>query len=67
MGVLFRPGDVESLAAAIRTYFGEVPATRNDAAKRWADRFPWSTVVEPVGRWVQQAAAAKSATLAQGV
>ena len=47
-GELFVPGNAASLAAAVRRYFAEDIQDRHQAARRLADRYPWTSVVRPV-------------------
>jgi glycosyltransferase involved in cell wall biosynthesis len=47
-GVLVKPGDPVALAAGVREFFASDVSARHAAARRLADRVPWSEVVKPV-------------------
>jgi beta-1,4-mannosyltransferase len=54
-GVVYGPNTPEALAAAVEKFFTLSPDVRHAAARRIADRYAWSTVVKPVGEWMQSA------------
>jgi glycosyltransferase involved in cell wall biosynthesis len=47
-GVLVPPGDPAALAAGVRRFFASDVPARHAAARRLADRVPWSEVIKPV-------------------
>lgn len=51
-GQLFRTGDGESLAAAIREYLRVPRETRCAAATAEAQKYSWATCVAPVAEWM---------------
>jgi glycosyltransferase involved in cell wall biosynthesis len=60
MGELFRAGDANGLRDAIERFFITPLTLRHAAARRYADRYAWSKVVEPVGQWIQTLGRPKS-------
>ena len=53
-GVLVRPNDPAALAAGIETFFATDVPGRHAAARRIADRYPWSEVIRPFADRLRQ-------------
>lgn len=53
-GLCFPVGSVDGLVEAVRRFFTSPAEPRHRAARRIADRVPWSEVVRPVAAWYQK-------------
>jgi beta-1,4-mannosyltransferase len=55
-GVLVSPGDPEALARGVRAFLSKPRESVELAALRLSRAFDWPTLVEPLARWIHQAA-----------